>query len=85
MKEPTINLFRGSALVALTRVLMIGINSASTGEKGDTATPKQVFVVNTGDGTLQRVEVSEDGKMKSLGKATVGKAPKRVAFLPASK
>jgi hypothetical protein len=28
------------------------------------------------------VEVSKDGKLKLLGKAQVGKAPKRVAFLP---
>jgi YVTN family beta-propeller protein len=44
--------------------------------------PVQVLVSNIGDGTLQRVEVSRDGKLKSLGKAEVGKAPKRVAFLP---
>ena len=37
------------------------------------------------DGTVQLVEVSKDGKMKSLGKAAVGKAPKRVAFVPDSK
>jgi len=42
----------------------------------------RVLVSNISDGTLQLVEVSPDGKMKSLGKAHVGKAPKRVAFLP---
>lgn len=26
------------------------------------------------------MEMNKDGKLKSLGKATVGKAPKRVAF-----
>lgn len=41
-----------------------------------------VLFSNIGDGTLQRVEVSSQGQMKSLGKAQVGKAPKRVAFLP---
>jgi DNA-binding beta-propeller fold protein YncE len=41
-----------------------------------------VLFSNIGDGTLQRVEVSPEGKMRSLGKAQVGKAPKRVAFLP---
>ena len=41
-----------------------------------------VLFSNIGDGTLQRVEVSPEGKMKSLGKAQVGKAPKRVAFIP---
>jgi DNA-binding beta-propeller fold protein YncE len=46
-------------------------------------TPTRVLVSNIGDaGTLQLVEVSRDGKMKSLGKARVGKAPKRVAFRP---
>ncbi len=44
----------------------------------------RVLVSNIGDGTLQLVEVSQDGKLKSLGKAQVGKAPKRVAFLPTS-
>ena len=42
----------------------------------------RVLVSNLGDGTLQLVEVSSEGKLKSLGKAEVGKAPKRVAFLP---
>jgi hypothetical protein len=42
----------------------------------------RVLVSNIGDGTLQLVEVSPAGKLKSLGKAQVGKAPKRVAFLP---
>jgi DNA-binding beta-propeller fold protein YncE len=44
--------------------------------------PVRVLVSNIGDGTLQLVEVSKEGKLKSLGKAQVGKAPKRVAFLP---
>jgi hypothetical protein len=44
----------------------------------------RVLVSNIGDGTLQLVEMSEDGKLKSLGKARVGNAPKRVAFLPPS-
>lgn len=43
----------------------------------------RVLVSNIGDGTLQFVEVSPEGKLRSLGKAQVGKAPKRVAFLPA--
>lgn len=41
----------------------------------------QVLVSNLGDATLQLVEVAKNGKLKSLGKAEVGKAPKRVAFL----
>ncbi len=44
--------------------------------------PPRVVVSNLGDATLQVVEVSSEGKLKSLGKIQVGKAPKRVAFLP---
>ena len=46
--------------------------------------PVRVLVSNIGDGTLGVVEVSSHGKMKSLGKIKVGKAPKRVAFIPSS-
>ncbi len=42
----------------------------------------RVLVSNLGDGTLQLVEMSGEGKLKSLGKAKVGTAPKRVSFLP---
>jgi YVTN family beta-propeller protein len=44
--------------------------------------PVRVLVSNIGDGSLQLVEVAADGKMTELGRATVGAAPKRVAFLP---
>ena len=44
--------------------------------------PKRVLISNIGDGTVQLIEVSADGKLETLGKAHVGKAPKRVAFLP---
>ncbi|MEX1098026.1 MAG: hypothetical protein WED34_18430 [Planctomycetales bacterium] len=40
------------------------------------------LISNIGDGTLQLAEMSVEGKLESLGKAQVGKAPKRVAFLP---
>lgn len=40
----------------------------------------RVLVSNIADGTLQLVEMSREGKLKPLGKAQVGKAPKRVAF-----
>ena len=46
------------------------------------ASPVKVLVSNLGDGSLQLVEVSDDGKLKDLGRANVGAAPKRVAFLP---
>ena len=45
-------------------------------------TSDRVLVSNIGDGTLQLVAVARDGKLTALGKAQVGKAPKRVAFLP---
>ncbi len=45
----------------------------------------RVLVSNLGDGTLQLVEVSPEGALRSVGKARVGKAPKRVAFLPPSR
>jgi YVTN family beta-propeller protein len=47
--------------------------------------PVKVLVSNLGDGSLQLVEVSDDGKLKNLGRAKVGAAPKRVAFLPATR
>jgi YVTN family beta-propeller protein len=46
--------------------------------------PTRVLVSNLGNGTLELVEVAEGGKLKSLSKAQVGAAPKRVAFLPTS-
>jgi hypothetical protein len=42
----------------------------------------RVLLSNLGDGSLQFVDVSRDGTLRSAGKAMVGKAPKRVAFLP---
>lgn len=40
------------------------------------------LISNIGDATLQLAELTAEGEIKSLGKAQVGKAPKRVAFLP---
>ncbi len=45
-------------------------------------TPVRVLVSNIGDGTMQLVEVSAEGQLRALGKASVGQAPKRVAFIP---
>jgi DNA-binding beta-propeller fold protein YncE len=42
----------------------------------------RVMLSNLGDGSLQFVEVAKDGGLRSVGKAMVGKTPKRVAFLP---
>jgi YVTN family beta-propeller protein len=49
-----------------------------------TGSPVRVLVSNIEDGTLQLVEVSPEGKLRSIAKARVGKAPKRVAFMPTS-
>lgn len=50
---------------------------------GEEGPQVRVLVSNIDDATLQMVEVSPDGGLRSIGKAKVGKAPKRVAFLPA--
>lgn len=49
------------------------------GQSGPTV---KFLVSNIGDATLQLAELTAENKLKSLGKAAVGKAPKRVAFLP---
>lgn len=51
----------------------------------DAGATVRVLISNIGDGTLQLVEVTTDGKMRPVAKAQVGKAPKRVAFLPVSR
>jgi hypothetical protein len=40
------------------------------------------LISNIGDGTLTLAELTAAGSLRSLGRAEVGKAPKRVAFLP---
>lgn len=50
---------------------------------GQSGAAVKFLVSNIGDGTLQLAELTDAGKLRSLGKAQVGKAPKRVAFLPA--
>lgn len=49
---------------------------------GQSGQPVRFLISNIGDGTLQLAELTAEGKLKSHGKAAVGKAPKRVAFLP---
>jgi len=49
---------------------------------GDTS---RVRVLIRNIGSFQFVNVADNGKIKSLGKAKVGKAPKQVAFFPATK
>lgn len=50
------------------------------GESNDC--PVRFLISNIGDETLQLAEMTSDGQMTTVGKAKVGKAPKRVAFLP---
>jgi DNA-binding beta-propeller fold protein YncE len=52
---------------------------------GSSSGPVRVLVSNIGDGTLQLVEVSREGKLRSIAKAQVGKGPKRVGFLTPSR
>ncbi len=52
---------------------------------GSAGEPTRVLVSALGDGTLHFVEIGAKGKMKDLGHATVGKAPKRVAFVYAQR
>ena len=42
----------------------------------------RLLISNIGDGTLTLAELTAAGSLESLGRAEVGKAPKRVAFLP---
>jgi hypothetical protein len=44
--------------------------------------PARAIVSNLGDGSVTIVEVGADGAVRSVGRVEVGKAPKRVAFLP---
>jgi hypothetical protein len=54
----------------------------------DERMPGEVLVVNTQDGSVSRVdlaaivEVGGGGALRTVGRVEVGKAPKRVAFLP---
>lgn len=49
---------------------------------GPSDLPTRVLISNLGDGTLQLIEVGAGGKLREIRRATVGKAPKRVAFIP---
>lgn len=67
---------RGALLDRLTDVAKPCCVETIPGAKG------RFLISNIADGTLQLAELTDGGKLKSLGKAKVGKAPKRVAFLP---
>jgi YVTN family beta-propeller protein len=49
---------------------------------GQSGASVKFLISNIGDNTLQLAELTAEGKLRSLGNAEVGKAPKRVAFLP---
>lgn len=74
----SVDVTTGSLLDRLTAVNRPCCVERIPGQHGEAT---QVLVSNIGDATLQLVEVAKNGKLKSLGKANVGKAPKRVAFL----
>jgi DNA-binding beta-propeller fold protein YncE len=44
--------------------------------------PMLALVSNLGDGSVAIVEIESDGALRTVGNVKVGKAPKRVAFLP---
>src|SRR4051812_34890322 len=67
---------RNAAWVVSLLLLILAINSARTGEKGTARAPKQVFVVNTGDGTVSLVDL---GSMKEIEKYKVGPRPYGIA------
>src|SRR5689334_13841517 len=70
-------LIRGNwTFIALAWVLLAGLNVASTDEKTTANVPKQVFVVNTGDGTVSLVDL---GTMKEIEKHKVGPRPYGIA------
>lgn len=62
--------------VIMALVLVLEINGAGAGEKGATEAPRQVFVVNTGDGTVSLVDLVT---MKATDKYPVGPRPYEIA------
>lgn len=63
---------------------LTGVSKPCCVEKipGQSGANVKFLISNIGDGTLQLAELTAEGKLKSLGKVEVGKAPKRVAFFP---
>lgn len=51
---------------------------------GQTVGPVRVLSSNLGDGSVQLIEASAKGRLKTIARIKVGEAPKRVAFLPAT-
>ncbi len=59
-----------------------GISQPCCVESIPGSNPARAIVSNLGDGSVTIVEVGADGALRTLGNIRVGKAPKRVAFLP---
>jgi DNA-binding beta-propeller fold protein YncE len=59
-----------------------GISQPCCVERIPGSSPTRALVSNLGDGSVTIVEVERDGALRTVGKAKVGKAPKRVAFVP---
>jgi hypothetical protein len=60
-----------------------GISQPCCVERIPGTSPVRVLVSNLGDASVALVEVRAGGKLVRVGRVEVGKAPKRVAFLPA--
>ncbi len=59
-----------------------GISQPCCVERIPGASPPRAIVSNLGDGSVTIVEIAGGGALRTLGNVKVGKAPKRVAFLP---
>lgn len=59
-----------------------GISQPCCVERIPGSAPVRALVSNLGDGSVTVVEVGPDGALRTVGTVKVGKAPKRVAFLP---
>lgn len=59
-----------------------GISQPCCVERIPGAAPSRALVSNLGDGSLTLVEIGPGRVLRTVGSVKVGKAPKRVAFLP---
>ncbi|HYT88850.1 MAG TPA: hypothetical protein VEL76_09090, partial [Gemmataceae bacterium] len=76
-KETVMKVLHGAAAgMALAVVLFLGTTTANSAGKPATASPKQVLVVNTGDGTVSQVDLAS---LKEIGRYKVGPRPYGIA------
>lgn len=59
-----------------------GISQPCCVERIPGTTPTRALVSNLGDGSMTVIEVGPGGALRTVGSVKVGKAPKRVAYLP---